>query len=423
MLYNRFLSRFPSTDHKWGILGFLPSLLFNYGWNPAIKAYDWFGEVIRIKSKKDNPDMTFLELFKEQNVELCVVVTNLNQSRAELCHVKTTPEMPIRQALRMTMSMPFVFQAWSFKLNDLSDKDVYVDGGVLNNYPIRCFDGWALSLNPEDRFSKRLRPFRRIEKILETRFNGKNPKTMGCLLYEDSDRESKKFCLEKRVGANEPKFPSRSTKLFKTSQRFKKNHIEEGMHYDKCVKALDLFSHVLEKHHEPQKEGQSYITRSELRATLEDKEFTQEQAELLFGENPNIDILMDAIDKNHDGDISFYEFISYMEKRGIHIRKAVYGYGRREINGLTDFLGALVETVCINAKNMLLDKEDEHRTVGINTGHVGTLNFDLEKEDVEFIIQRGYNATRAFLQYFVVKNTELVTRKADREANNLTSNI
>lgn len=38
--------------------------------------------------------------------ELCVVVTNLNQMSTEYCHPKTTPDMAVRMAVRMSMAIP-----------------------------------------------------------------------------------------------------------------------------------------------------------------------------------------------------------------------------------------------------------------------------------------------------------------------------
>ena len=38
--------------------------------------------------------------------ELCVVVTNLSQMTVEYCHAKTTPDMPVRLAIKMSMATP-----------------------------------------------------------------------------------------------------------------------------------------------------------------------------------------------------------------------------------------------------------------------------------------------------------------------------
>ena len=41
--------------------------------------------------------------------ELCVVITNLNTTTEEYFHPKTTPDVPIRLAVRMSMSVPGTF--------------------------------------------------------------------------------------------------------------------------------------------------------------------------------------------------------------------------------------------------------------------------------------------------------------------------
>ena len=51
-------------------------------------------------------DTTFKQLYDLTGKELCIVVTNLNLMDAEYCHVKTTPNMPIRMAVRMSLSIP-----------------------------------------------------------------------------------------------------------------------------------------------------------------------------------------------------------------------------------------------------------------------------------------------------------------------------
>lgn len=49
---------------------------------------------------------SFFQLYEKTGKELCVVVTNLNHMTEEYCHVKTTPDMPIRLAVRMSMAIP-----------------------------------------------------------------------------------------------------------------------------------------------------------------------------------------------------------------------------------------------------------------------------------------------------------------------------
>ncbi len=49
------------------------------------------------------------QLYKKNGCELCVVVSNVNQMDCQYCHVKTTPDMQIREAVRMSISLPGPF--------------------------------------------------------------------------------------------------------------------------------------------------------------------------------------------------------------------------------------------------------------------------------------------------------------------------
>ena len=114
--------------------------------------------------------MTFYDLYKERGVELCVVVTNLNLMKAEFCHPKTTPDMPIRIAVLMSMAVPCIFAAVPYENNYRGVTDTYVDGGLLCNYPINCYDGWYLSMKTEDSFLTRLQPLSEIPTIMANRY-------------------------------------------------------------------------------------------------------------------------------------------------------------------------------------------------------------------------------------------------------------
>jgi NTE family protein len=67
--------------------------------------------------------------------ELYVVTTNLTRQLPEVFCADSYPDVSIAQAVRMSMSIPFFFEAVHFGGN------VYIDGGVSWNYPIDLFDG------------------------------------------------------------------------------------------------------------------------------------------------------------------------------------------------------------------------------------------------------------------------------------------
>lgn len=51
-----------------------------------------------------------------------------------------------------------------------------------------------------------------------------------------------------------------------------------------------------------------------------------------------------------------------------------------------------------------IQERDLKRTVGINTGHVGTSDFVLEPADIDFVMERGKRSLEAFLKYYVASH-------------------
>jgi len=45
-------------------------------------------------------------MYRKTGKELCVVVTNISSGYAEYCHVKTTPYLPVIEAVHMTLATP-----------------------------------------------------------------------------------------------------------------------------------------------------------------------------------------------------------------------------------------------------------------------------------------------------------------------------
>ena len=61
-------------------------------------------------------------------------------------HVKTTPDKPIRDAVRISMGLPMLLNAVDEP--GLHGHDVkFVDGGLMCNYPLHVFDGWCAFTN------------------------------------------------------------------------------------------------------------------------------------------------------------------------------------------------------------------------------------------------------------------------------------
>lgn len=91
---------------------------------PGDYFYEWLGDIVKIKH--DNPDMTFAQF----EPDLIITGTNLTTHQIEYFSKKTTPDMPIRKAIRISMSIPGFFEPVKYNNN------WYVDGGCLNNFPV-----------------------------------------------------------------------------------------------------------------------------------------------------------------------------------------------------------------------------------------------------------------------------------------------
>lgn len=117
-----------------------------YGFYKGDAFTEWLGE--KIKTKTGTSEFTFGNLLDEVNAakqgfrKLYVVTTNLSQQRAEILSHETYMNMKVKDAIRMSMSIPLFFKA-IFKNNE-----VMVDGGVSWNYPINIFDYTQYLDNP-----------------------------------------------------------------------------------------------------------------------------------------------------------------------------------------------------------------------------------------------------------------------------------
>jgi len=120
-------------DDSWNVLSDLKRLRKKYGWYKGNFFRDWVGDLLQGQGLSRN--VTFQALYKETGKELFVYATNLSTHFGEVYSPQHTPRMRVVDAVRRSMSIPLFFTA----IRDDRD-DVFVDGGVLNNYPVKLFD-------------------------------------------------------------------------------------------------------------------------------------------------------------------------------------------------------------------------------------------------------------------------------------------
>lgn len=120
-------------DDSWFVLNDMKRVKEEYGWYKGNFFRDWIGE--RLKKKTGFSDITFKALAEFTNIDLYVYASNISTNFGEVYSPEHTPRTRVVDAVRRSMSIPLFFRA----IRDDRD-DVFVDGGVLNNYPVKLFD-------------------------------------------------------------------------------------------------------------------------------------------------------------------------------------------------------------------------------------------------------------------------------------------
>lgn len=145
-------------------------LLNEFGWYSSLYFYEWLQDTIA-KFCDGNRKATFQD-FKEKGFrDLFIIASNLSKHRAELFSYETTPHVAVADAVRMSMSIPFFFQALRFDGEKFGQGDIYIDGGLYDNFPIQLFDNVKYA---------RQNPWY---------IQGINWETLGCYLYPYRDED------------------------------------------------------------------------------------------------------------------------------------------------------------------------------------------------------------------------------------------
>lgn len=100
--------------------------------NRGVLNFEYILEELEIMSLLKYPELfTFKTLYEFTGKEFCCVTYNYSLQKKEILHHTTTPDLCCLTALRMSSSIPFVFD--SFKHNN----HIYIDGGIVDNFPIQ----------------------------------------------------------------------------------------------------------------------------------------------------------------------------------------------------------------------------------------------------------------------------------------------
>lgn len=123
-------------DDSWGAIRDVNRLVTEFGWYKGDFFRNWIGD--RIRDRTGNSESTFHDIAagKEKGFrEMFFIGTNLSTGFAEVFSHEHTPRMCMADAVRISMSIPLFFAARKSLRGD-----VYVDGGLIDNYPVKLFD-------------------------------------------------------------------------------------------------------------------------------------------------------------------------------------------------------------------------------------------------------------------------------------------
>jgi NTE family protein len=146
------------NDGQFLFIGGFARLNRNFGWYKGNATTKWLEQII--KNKTGDPDITFRQLRDKGFKQLYVTATCLNQQRLLILSEETYPQMKVKDAVRISMTIPIYFGAVFidsvgnvYQNNRMNkDLDIVVDGGITGNFPIFIFDSVTVdSANREKR--------------------------------------------------------------------------------------------------------------------------------------------------------------------------------------------------------------------------------------------------------------------------------
>lgn len=110
----------------------IKNFITKYGMDNGKIMTSWIESLLMRKGL--NKDTTLRDIWNKYRINFRVVVTNVNRYNIEIFDYIKNPNLKVIKAVRMSTSIPFVFCAERYNDN------IYVDGGVLNNFPIKIYD-------------------------------------------------------------------------------------------------------------------------------------------------------------------------------------------------------------------------------------------------------------------------------------------
>lgn len=139
------------NDGRGGVFGKYKRARNEFGIHKGDTFAKWIENLV--EQKTGNPGLTFFQLDSLRKTNkvfksFYCVGTNLSKQRAEVFSTGTTPNLPIKTAVRISSSIPFFYEPVLLDSSGIEPTKIikgynyqlYVDGGISENFPINLFD-------------------------------------------------------------------------------------------------------------------------------------------------------------------------------------------------------------------------------------------------------------------------------------------
>ena len=152
----------------------LRRLVQNYGWYSSDYVYRWLQNHIASQFTIKKDAYTFAD-FRDSSIhkdrrpfkDPYVTGTDISHRRIRAFSFETTSDMEVAYAVRISMSIPFFFEAIPYQYPGDTETHQWADGGVLWNFPLTLFD--------DPRYNRKFS-------------GGMNSETLGFFLYTSPER-------------------------------------------------------------------------------------------------------------------------------------------------------------------------------------------------------------------------------------------
>jgi NTE family protein len=153
LLYATNFSKF--NDGRYLFAGGVNRVNKYFGWYRGEKFLEWLEKIIQ--KKTGDGDINFGELFDRGFKDLYITATAINQQRLVIMSRITYPHMKVKDAVRISISIPFYFEAVFIDKEgkivrhpkNKQGLDIMVDGGITGNFPVKIFDS-SESINTKE---------------------------------------------------------------------------------------------------------------------------------------------------------------------------------------------------------------------------------------------------------------------------------